>query len=119
MPRLLFLSSLCSLCLCGESAFANPPVASYLFPPGGQRGTTVPVRVGGLFLYKSCNFELLGPGVTATKEIRSTRTLWFEGPLLPLPESQQSEDYPKDMAGEVRLAADAPLGPRRARLWTA
>src|SRR2546430_6889940 len=29
---------------------ANPPVASYVFPAGGQRGTTVPVRVGGLFL---------------------------------------------------------------------
>jgi len=111
-----------SLCLCVSVVSplrANPPVASYLFPAGGQRGTTVPVRVGGLFLYKSCNFEMLGPGVTATKEIRSTPTRWFEGAVLPLPDSQQAEDYPKDMAGEVRVAADAALGPRRARLWTA
>jgi len=85
-------------------------VASYLFPPGGQRGKTVPVRVGGLFLYKSCGFELLGPGVEATKQLRSTRTLWFEGPILPLPDSQQAEDYPRDMAGEIKIAADAPLG---------
>jgi hypothetical protein len=31
---------------------ANPPVASYIYPAGGQRGTTVKVRVGGLFLYE-------------------------------------------------------------------
>jgi hypothetical protein len=79
----------------------------------------VPVRVGGLFLYKSCNLELLGPGVTATNTIRSMPTRWFEGPILPLPDSQQAEDYPKDMAGEIRVAVDAPLGPRHARLWTA
>lgn len=30
-------------------ASANPPVASYIFPAGGQRGTTFNVRVGGLF----------------------------------------------------------------------
>ena len=29
------------------------------------------------------------------------QTLWFEGPLLPLPDSQRAEDYPQDMAGEV------------------
>lgn len=115
-----FLSSLCALgVLCGESLFANPPVASYVFPAGGQRGTTVKVRVGGLFLYRSCGFELLGPGVEASKRLESTKTVWFEGPLLPLPESQQAEDYPRDMAGTVRIAADASLGPRRGRVWTA
>jgi hypothetical protein len=93
-------------------------VASYLFPAGGRRGTTVKVRAGGLFLHKSCSFELLGPGVEASKVLRRTPSVWFEGPLLPLPDSQQSEDYPRDMAGEVRIAADAPLGPRRGRLWT-
>ena len=31
-------------------------------------------------------------------------------PLLPLPDSQQAEDYPRDMAGEIRIAADAALG---------
>lgn len=97
---------------------ANPPVASYLFPAGGQRGTSVPVKVGGLFLHDECGFELLGPGVTATPRLKRTATLWFEGPLLPLPASQQAEDYPKDMAGRITLAADAPLGVRYGRLWT-
>jgi hypothetical protein len=108
-----------SLCLCGEPLHANPPTASYVFPAGGQRGTTVKVRVGGLFLYKTCGFELLGQGIEASKQLQRTRTVWFEGPILPLPDSQQPEDYPRDMAGEVRVAADAPLGPRRGRLGTA
>ncbi|HEY3788728.1 MAG TPA: PPC domain-containing protein, partial [Urbifossiella sp.] len=34
-------------------------------------------------------------------------------PLLPLPDSQQQEDYPADMTGSVAIAKDAPLGPRR------
>jgi hypothetical protein len=117
---LIRLSSLCVLCvLCGESCLANPPKASFIFPAGGRRGTTVSVRVGGLYLYKTCSFELLGPGVEASRQLHSIRTIWFEGPLLPLPASQQPEDYPRDMGGEVRIAADAPLGPRHGRLWTA
>jgi hypothetical protein len=107
------------LCLCGESLRANPPVASYLFPAGGQRGTKVELRVGGLFLHQSCRFEMLGNGVEASKELKRTRTRWFEGTLLPLPDSQQAEDYPKDMAGAVQIAPDAELGLRRVRLWTA
>jgi hypothetical protein len=116
----LFWSSLCALgVLCGETVFANPPTASYLFPAGGRRGATVKVRVGGLYLYKSCSFELLGSGVQASKQLRSIPRVWFEGPLLPLPASQQQEDYPRDMAAEFRIAADAPLGVRHGRLWTA
>ena len=62
---------------------------------------------------------MLGPGVEADQVLRGTKTVWFEGPLLPLPDSQQQEDYPKDMAGKVVLAADAPVGMRHWRLWTA
>src|SRR4051794_25764464 len=89
---------LCVLCvLCGESsASANPPVASYIFPAGGQRGTTVPVRVGGLFLHERCGFDLVAPGVTASPALVRDKRIWFEGPLLPIPESQQQEDYPAD-----------------------
>jgi hypothetical protein len=94
-------------------------VASYLFPAGGQRGTTVHFKVGGLFLHKSCAFEMLGPGVTAPTQLRRTDTLWLEGPVLALPESQQAEDYPKDMAGSVTIAADAAPGDRFWRVSTA
>lgn len=97
---------------------ADPPVASYLFPAGGRRGTTVQFRVGGLFLHPRCAFEMMGPGVTAPREIVRTPTTWFEGPLLPLPDSQQAEDYPKDLAGKLTLAGDAPLGVRYWRVAT-
>ena len=46
------------------------------------------------------------------------KRLWFEGPILPLPESQQQEDYPADMRGTVTPAKDAALGPVRGRVST-
>jgi hypothetical protein len=98
---------------------ANPPAAPYIFPAGGQRGTTVEFKVGGVFLLKGCPFEMLGPGVRANERItRATQTRWLEGPILPMPESQRAEDYPKDYAGRVIIAADAPLGLRPWRVWT-
>jgi hypothetical protein len=104
--------------LSGVPLRANPPEASYIFPAGGQRGTTVKVKVGGVFLHEKCRWELLGPGVKASKELKRIPTTWFEGPLLPIPDSQRVEDYPKDMAGEVAVAKDAALGLRPWRLWT-
>src|SRR5262245_24792425 len=89
-----------ALVLATGAARADAPVAMYIFPAGGQRGTTVDVKVGGLFLHERCGFELLGPAVTATSELKRTNTLWIEGPILPLPDSQRQEDYPKDMAGQ-------------------
>ena len=103
----------------GGLASAEPPVASYIFPAGGQRGQTVTVRVGGLNLHSRCGCEMLGLGVSVTPRLERANTIWLEGPLLPLPDSQQAEDYPKDMAGQVKIAADASLGVRHWRLWTA
>jgi hypothetical protein len=118
--KTIFVFSLClGAFIRGPFSFANPPKASYIFPAGGQRGTTVQARIGGLYLYKSCAFELLGAGVEASRLLRSMPTLWFEGPRLPLQASQQAEDYPRDMAGQVRIAADAALGVRCGWLWTA
>lgn len=99
-------------------AFADPPSASYIFPAGGQRGTTVAVRVGGLNLNSKANFEMLGPGVETSPEIHRSETTWLEGPLLPLPDSQQAEDYFKDYAAHVTIAAETPVGPRAWRVWT-
>jgi hypothetical protein len=114
-----FLTFTTLLALAAGRAAAEPPVASYIFPAGGQRGQTVNVRVGGLFLHRSCSFELLEPGVDADKILRRMPTLWLEGPLLPLPASQQAEDYPKDMAGRIAIKPDAAPGVRYWRLWTA
>ena len=80
MSSLLCFASLCTLCLCGESLWAEPPVASYLFPAGGRRGTTVNVHVGGLYLHKDASWELLGPGVKVpSPRLAPAPTRWFEG----------------------------------------
>jgi hypothetical protein len=110
--------ALLAILLLPSLAAANPPVASYIFPAGAQRGTKVNVRVGGLFLHDKCGFEMLGVGIDAPTHLTRTKTTWFEGPILPLPDSQRQEDYPKDMAGSLAIAADAPLGVRYWRLWT-
>lgn len=96
---------------------ANPPVASYIFPAGGQRGSTVNVRIGGLFLYDKCGFEIIGKGVKGPESLTKTKTVWFEGSLLPLPDSQRQEDYPRDMAGRITIDKDA-AGLAYWRLWT-
>lgn len=98
-------------------ADANPPTLSYLFPSGGQRGKDVQVRVGGLFLHSNSQFEILGPGVSLQAPLKRIPFLWFDGPLLTLTESQQAEDYPKELATFVRIDKDAPLSKRLARVW--
>src|SRR4051794_30413081 len=100
-------------------ARADAPVASSIFPAGGRRGTTVPVRVGGLNLHHHPSFEMIGPGVSTDAPLRETETVWFEGPVIPLPDSQAAEDYPKDYAARIQISADAPLGLRTWRVWTA
>src|SRR5262245_41512549 len=112
------LPAVLALVLATTSVRANPPVSLYVFPAGGQRGQSVALRVGGLFLYDRCGFEMLGPGLEASKELKRTDTLWIEGPLLPLPDSQRQEDYPRDMLGSLKIAADAPSGARHWRVWT-
>lgn len=93
-------------------AKSESPTAAYVFPPGGQRGTKVPVRIGGHFLHDKADFLIVGPGVEGRSPIERTQTTWFEGPIILQPASQQKEDYPKDYAGEIKIAADAPLGIR-------
>lgn len=108
-----------ALCFAPACLRAEEPAVSYIFPAGGQRGTTVKFHVGGLNLHGNAGFEMLGAGVSAAARIVETNTLWFEGPVIPQPPSQAKEDYPRDYAGEVRIAADAAPGPRAWRTWTA
>src|ERR1700685_2606733 len=99
-------------------AFAEPPVASYIFPAGGQRGSSVAVKVGGMYLTDACNFDLRGAGVAASRRIVRTAPVWFKDPQLARPASQQAENYPQDFAGSVRIDAGAPLGTRYWRVST-
>lgn len=100
------------------SVFAESPHVSYIFPAGGQRGAEVSYKVGGHYLHEGCPFEMTGPGVSASARIERTKTVWFEGPLIPQPASQRKEDYPNDYLGSVKIAKGAPLGFRRWRVNT-
>lgn len=108
-----------SLFLLLPIAHADAPVALFLFPAGGQRGKSVDVRVGGLNLTATCRFEMVASGVEAPKHVRRVDSPWFEGPILPLPESQRQEDYPRTMAAQVKIAPDAVPGDRLVFLSTA
>jgi hypothetical protein len=116
----LFRSSLIVAILLSSAslAWADTPVASYIFPAGGQRGTEVRVRVGGLYLHDGCPFVMGGPGVQADGRLNPIPTIWFEGPVIPLPDSQKAEDYPRDYSGRVTIAGDAAPGLRPWRVWT-
>lgn len=90
---------------------AEPPGVAYIFPAGGQRGSTIDFRVGGYYLFDEADFEILGDGIKGPAHITSLqRTDWFEGPVIPMPASQAKEDYPKDAGGTLTVAPDASLG---------
>lgn len=113
--RLLF-----ALCVVSSLvASADPPSVFYIFPAGGQRGTAIDVRIGGHYLYEKAEWEMNGPGIKSSPEIVRTKRIWFEGPLIKQPASQQKEDYPQDYLGQVQIAADAPLGGRTWQTWNA
>ncbi|MSR32058.1 MAG: hypothetical protein EXR99_11180 [Gemmataceae bacterium] len=99
-------------------AWANPPVLSYLFPAGCQRGKEVEVRLGGLFLHETCGVDISGQGLTRLSLPKRLPFHWFEGPVLPLQESQQAEDYPKELAFRLRADAQARKEPRLIRVFT-
>ena len=99
-------------------AQAEPPDVEYVYPAGGQRGTTLQIRVGGHYFHGQANFEMLGPGVKFKPVINRTETIWFEGPMIQQPLSSKKEDYPKDHLGEISIAHEADLGHRIWRCWT-
>lgn len=107
-----------AICLSPLARCDDAPSADYIFPAGGQRGTTVEFRVGAHFLHGGCPFEMSGPGLDVSPRIERTHTTWFEGPLIVKPASQGAENYPKDHLGTVRIAPDAAPGVRYWRLWT-
>ena len=115
--RVWALSLLTALCVPWQSR-ADEPAALYIFPAGGQRGTTVLARIGGMHLHESCPLELLGAGVKASPTIQRIEKIWFEGPIIPQPDSQRQEDYPSDYAAQFEIAPQAELGLRAWRVST-
>ena len=112
---------ICSVLLItsGKPLRADLPLANYVFPAGGQRGTTVSPLVGGCNLNQECSWEFDGLGIEANSRLqRAPQTIWFEGPVLSHSDSQRKEDYPKDSVGRLTIAGDAPLGIHHWRVWT-
>lgn len=100
-------------------AAADEPHISYVFPAGGQRGTVQKVRVGGHNLHSEAKLVIHADDVRAPATIRPARkTVWFEGPMIPMPASQRKEDYPRDYDAELQISQDATLGVRRWRVVT-
>ena len=93
-------------------ASAIQPTANYIFPAGGQRGTTVDVRIGGLYLHQGASLELVGDGVTGPERILPTTTRVF--PQVVVPQTYFTAEYmfPRDYAASLRIAADATPGMR-------
>ena len=117
-PRIAVLVAAVVLALLSPAS-ASSPGTSYIFPAGAQRGTTVKVIVGGFYLYEPCPWEMSGPGTTVSKNLKlAERQIWFEGPRIPMPDSQRSENYPKDQLGTVSVAKNARLGHRYYQAWT-
>ncbi|MBM4074163.1 MAG: hypothetical protein FJ267_00790, partial [Planctomycetes bacterium] len=103
---------------CSPFLFADLPLANYVFPSGGQRGTSVDVVVGGCNLNDECSFEFDGQGITFSSLLHKGRTLWLEGPLLGESDALLKEDYPKDYANRLTIADDAEHGIHHWRAWT-
>lgn len=89
---------------------AEPPGVSHIFPAGGQRGTTVNARIGGFYFHGHAEFVMNGGKIEAPREVREVETFWIEGPMITKPASQKGEDYPRDHAVTLKIAADAPPG---------
>ena len=103
-------------CRCGLfSNFGDRPNRrrrTIFFRRGGQRGTIISARFRGCNLYRAPRLIWTGAGIAAPSELQPTDTVWFEGPVIPQPASQQREDYPRDFSAVLPIAADAPLGRR-------
>jgi hypothetical protein len=95
--RSLFLSSLCSLCLCG-SLFGASPALSIIQPRGVQRGTDAVLLFNGGALADAQEILFYAPGITVTK--------------LEVVNANQ-------VKATVKVAVDARLGEHAARVRTA
>ncbi len=98
---------------------ADEPAVLYAFPAGGQRGTKVTSRIGGMHLSESAPLHMQAVGVKAEPRVQRIEKVWFEGPVIPIPESQRAEDYPSDYAATFTISADATPGCRWWRVSTA
>jgi hypothetical protein len=91
------------------------PSSTHVFPAGGQRGTTVALKVGAECIPPRTRIHVIGDGVEVNplleREIddRGEPSALREPKTVPI-------TYPREWASEIRIADDAPLGPAYWRL---
>ncbi|MDA1163425.1 MAG: hypothetical protein O3B13_10010 [Planctomycetota bacterium] len=108
------------VCIFSDSVFAQPkpgyaPSSSHIFPAGGQRGTTVKVRVGAECIPPGTDFLATGEGLSTGG--RLTEQVFAEGEKAPKREPTITPiTYPREWASELTIDSEATLGPAYWRL---
>jgi hypothetical protein len=127
------------------TAQQNPPHLAYVYPAGGQRGTTMQVKIGGQFLNGATNVYVSGSGVLAkaidyARPMNAMQAMQLREKLQELQKLPANADVQKQLADirlklatfnrgvspvlaetatlQVTLAPDAELGPHILRVTT-
>jgi len=107
--RILMRASVCWSCLLAAcSAFAQPaPYIGYVYPAGGQQGTTFQIRLGGQRLDGVDQVLVSGPGVSAKivsyrRQLGAQETALLREQLRELGGGRRGRQMPVDQDEETR-----------------
>ncbi|MCH2213250.1 MAG: PPC domain-containing protein [Fuerstiella sp.] len=92
--------------------------STHIFPAGAQRGTDVGLRIGAECSPPGTKFSMIGKGLNATSVLTEELSPLGEPSPRRLP-TLTAISYPREWAGSVSIAKDAPLGPVYWRLNSA
>ena len=95
----------------GQAVPSKEPTSTHIFPAGGQRGTTVPVRVGAECLPPGAKLHLMGDGVRGPALLGPHARIRRDTTLQRLPLDANFINYPEEWDAKLDIKADAPLGP--------
>lgn len=107
------------------TAQQNPPHLAYAYPAGGQRGTTIQVKIGGQFLNGATNVYVSGSGILArladyVRPMNAMQATQLREKLQELQKLPASPEVQKEIAGiRLKLASfnreSVPRSPRLRR----
>ena len=111
IPLALFVTLSVVVSVEAQPVPSREPSSTHIFPAGGQRGTVVPVRLGGECLPPNTKFRLWGDGLIAPAVLGAK----VQGRYEPSPRRKPTLipiSYPKEWESTIAIAANAPLGPK-------
>jgi hypothetical protein len=99
-------------CTFAQAVPSKEPSSTHIFPAGGRRGTTVPVRIGTEAMPPKANLRVWGDSVRAPEQVGDRVHVKYE----PSPRRQPRDadgvgaamSYPTEWASEFAIDADAP-----------